>query len=74
MRRGEHWYEEVDAGVRVPVIATYHPAYILRRERGSGAGAAKNSDGRKSDEEIVFDDLRRALRIARDGAQLGAVR
>jgi DNA polymerase len=65
MRRGSHVYEQADAGIRIPVVATYHPAYILRREREPSQGAAKNSDGRKSAEEIVLDDLRRALRIAR---------
>ncbi|MCH9681887.1 MAG: uracil-DNA glycosylase [Deltaproteobacteria bacterium] len=49
------------ARIRIPLVVTYHPAYVLRQE-GDGRPAAP---GRPSPTEMVMSDLRRALSIAR---------
>ncbi|MCA9710137.1 MAG: hypothetical protein KDK70_30135, partial [Myxococcales bacterium] len=49
------------ARIQIPLVVTYHPAYVLRQE---GDGRAPPS-GRASPTELVLQDLRRALTIAR---------
>jgi len=44
------------APLRIPLVVTYHPAYVLRQEEGGEAG-------RSSAEETALADLRRALQI-----------
>jgi uracil-DNA glycosylase len=44
------------APLRIPLVVTYHPAYVLRQEDGGEAG-------RSSAEETALADLRRALEI-----------
>jgi uracil-DNA glycosylase len=47
--------------VMIPLVVTYHPAYVLRQE-GDGRSSAP---GQASPTEQVMHDLRRALAIAR---------
>lgn len=47
------------ARIRIPLVVTYHPAYVLRQE-GDGAQARP---GRASPTEMVMADLNRALSI-----------
>jgi uracil-DNA glycosylase family 4 len=42
------------APMRIPLVVTYHPAYVLRQEEGGEAG-------RSSAEEAALTDLRRAV-------------
>lgn len=49
-------YHCEETGMRVPLVATYHPSYILRREGGFKPSGEAN--------KLVLDDLRRALRIS----------
>ena len=42
------------APMRIPLVVTYHPAYVLRQEEGGEAG-------RSSAEETALSDLRRAV-------------
>jgi hypothetical protein len=58
MRATQLTYKDDKANVRIPLIVTYHPAYALRRERGARATDATSVD------ELVMDDLRRALALA----------
>ncbi|HET6585316.1 MAG TPA: uracil-DNA glycosylase [Nannocystaceae bacterium] len=44
------------APMRIPLIVTYHPAYVLRQEDGG-------ESGRSSAEETALADLRRALEL-----------
>jgi DNA polymerase len=66
--RGEiHHYEDSKHGVRVPLVVTYHPSYVLRREgeaKQGRRGQADNSELRKSENELVMMDLQRALSLA----------
>lgn len=48
LRETDLVYEHEKTGMRVPVVAVYHPSYVLRKGRGVAEGA-------------VLDDLRRAL-------------
>ncbi|MBX7083047.1 MAG: uracil-DNA glycosylase [Nannocystaceae bacterium] len=43
---------------RIPIVVTYHPAYVLRQE-GADAGGENAT-------ELVMKDLRRALELSRD--------
>jgi DNA polymerase len=51
---------------RIPLIVTYHPAYVLRQQGGGSQGTPQ--PGRETATELVMQDLRRALDIARRGA------
>ena len=57
--RGRVWgYEEKKHGVKVPVVVTYHPSYVLRQSREAPPG--------KSDADAkVLMDLRQAVEILR---------
>ncbi len=48
------------ARLRIPLVVTYHPAYVLRQQ---GDGQAP-TPGRASPTEMVMTDLKRALQIA----------
>ncbi len=50
--------------VLIPLVVTYHPAYVLRQEGDARALAP----GQTSPTDLVMSDLRRALALARDGA------
>lgn len=54
LREEELAYTNGQTGLTVPVVAVYHPSYVLRRGRGEA-------------EESALGDLRRALAIASDG-------
>jgi DNA polymerase len=60
MRSSRLHYEIANADgsapLRIPLVVTYHPAYVLRQEDGGEAG-------RGSAEETALGDLRRALQI-----------
>lgn len=51
--------DDPSARMRIPLVVTYHPAYVLRQE-GDGR---RVPDGRPSPTEMVMTDLRRALSI-----------
>jgi len=51
--------------IRIPLVVTYHPAYVLRQE-GPGTHAP---DGRASPTEMVMADLKRALAIVNAASQ-----
>ncbi|HRI07011.1 MAG TPA: uracil-DNA glycosylase [Nannocystaceae bacterium] len=54
--RGRTWtYEEPQAGLRVPLIVTYHPSYVLRQERDVPPGKSSEAN------DAVMTDLRQAL-------------
>lgn len=51
LREEDLRYENPQTGFSIPVVALYHPSYVLRRGRGEA-------------EEVALGDLRRALGIA----------
>jgi len=53
--------DPASARVLIPLVVTYHPAYVLRQE---GDGPSPTT-GRASATDMVMTDLRRALAIAR---------
>jgi uracil-DNA glycosylase family 4 len=64
MRGKVHEYFEPKSGLRVPVVVTYHPSYVLRRDKEASARAGSERGGAiKSEDEKVLDDLRRALSL-----------
>ncbi|MBK8266256.1 MAG: uracil-DNA glycosylase [Nannocystis sp.] len=56
MRQQVWTYEEPQAGLRVPVVVTYHPSYVLRQERDEAEGEGTTN-------ATVLADLRRALAL-----------
>jgi DNA polymerase len=70
MRQGRLFYDagaakgDAAARVMIPLVVTYHPAYVLRQE-GDGRSPAP---GQASATEMVMTDLRRALALARSGS------
>lgn len=48
-------YQCIETGMSVPLVATYHPSYVLRREGGFKPKEEAN--------KAVLDDLNRALEI-----------
>jgi uracil-DNA glycosylase family 4 len=70
MRGQIHRYREPKSGTELPLVVTYHPSYVLRREkepRDARRAQAKPDRGRtiKSEDEKVLDDLTRALSLLR---------
>jgi uracil-DNA glycosylase family 4 len=61
MRGAVHRYHEPKSGTEIPLVVTYHPSYVIRREKEPG-GQAKPDRGApiKSEDEKVRDDLQRA--------------
>jgi DNA polymerase len=66
MRGRVHRYEDVKHKVNIPVVVTYHPSYVLRREREGQRGQTNPAGDRKSEQEKVLDDLSRAIRLLRE--------
>ncbi len=67
--RGARLFYEVPAkggdARSIPIVATYHPAYVLRQE------GSESRDGTNA-EELVMQDLRRALELAQDSGGTAA--
>jgi uracil-DNA glycosylase family 4 len=61
MRGAVHRYREPKSGSEIPLVVTYHPSYVIRREKEPG-GQAKPDRGApiKSEDEKVRGDLERA--------------
>jgi DNA polymerase len=51
-------YQSKETGMSVPLVASYHPSYILRREGGFKPEGEAN--------KMVLDDLRKAIGISRE--------
>lgn len=68
MRGRPHSYRDPRGAVTVPLVITYHPAYVLRREQDE----TENRGGRKAENDVVLDDLRQALALAQ-GERAGAL-
>ena len=51
LRKERHSYENAQTGLSIPVVALYHPSYVLRRGRGEA-------------EEMALSDLRDAIALA----------
>ena len=70
MRGVIHEYAQPDAKsatpLRIPLIVTYHPSYVLRQERGEGRGGPNNRRDGKSENQLVVNDLERALSFLKD--------
>ncbi|MCA9694380.1 MAG: uracil-DNA glycosylase [Myxococcales bacterium] len=63
--RGRTWkYEQAKGSVAIPLIVTYHPSFVLRRE-GDDARRGVKRHGPSEVHEAVMTDLREALRISR---------
>lgn len=65
LRGKTHTYVEPKAELRVPVVVTYHPSYVLRRDQEAARGGAEQGGAIKSEDEKVLDDLRRALSLVK---------
>ncbi|MFO7561281.1 MAG: uracil-DNA glycosylase family protein [Enhygromyxa sp.] len=68
MRGKVHGYREPKTGVEIPLIVTYHPAYVLRSEqprRGAPPGQPDRGGAIKSEDEKVLADLARAASLVR---------
>jgi len=67
MRGKVHAYREPKTGVEIPLVVTYHPAYVLRSEqpRGGPAGQPDRAGAIKSEDEKVIADLTRAASLVR---------
>ena len=61
MRGNVHEYVQEKPEVRVPLVVTYHPSYVLRSEKGPRRGP-DNSEPRKSENDKVLGDLRMAVK------------
>jgi DNA polymerase len=63
MRTSRLHYEiaaaDASAPLRIPLIVTYHPAYVLRQEQGGSGRESAYSQA----QETVLGDLRRALQL-----------
>ena len=56
--RSRAWtYEDASAELRIPLYVTYHPSYVIRRERELPPGQRNPAD------DTVMSDLERALRV-----------
>lgn len=63
MRGKVHSYREPKSGVEIPLLVTYHPAYVLRSEQrppGGPQGRPDQAGAIKSEDEKVLADLARA--------------
>jgi uracil-DNA glycosylase family 4 len=61
---------DAQSRLMIPLVVTYHPAYVLRQEgdaRPTAPGHPPEARGPTSATELVMTDLRRALAIARGG-------
>lgn len=66
MRRDLHRYVEPKSGRSIPLAVTYHPSYVLRRDRELTRGGPDPSRPIKSEGEKVVADLRRAIALCRE--------
>jgi uracil-DNA glycosylase len=55
MRRSQLRYVDAKRDLTVPLIATYHPAYVLRRE----------SESTEDLDAMILGDIRKAMSLAR---------
>jgi uracil-DNA glycosylase family 4 len=61
MRGAVHHYREPKSGNEIPLVVTYHPSYVIRREQEPGSGAKPDRGAPiKSEDEKVRADLERA--------------
>ena len=67
MRGQVHRYRELKTGAEYPVVVTYHPSYVIRREREPQSGSQRpdRSGSIKSEDEKVLGDLDRAVSLVR---------
>jgi DNA polymerase len=61
MRGNVHEYIQAGSGLRIPLVVTYHPSYVLRSEQGPPRGP-DNQGPRKSENESVLGDLTMAVK------------
>jgi uracil-DNA glycosylase len=71
MRERAQRYREPKTGAEIPLFVTYHPSYVIRREResrGGPPGQARPDHGGmiKSEDQKVFADLTRAVSLVRE--------
>lgn len=65
MRGRVHAFRDPKTQQTTPVVVTYHPSYVLRRE-GEAArshGGANDQSDRKAEDQKVLDDLEQAKRL-----------
>jgi DNA polymerase len=67
MRGKVQKYREPKSGVEIPLLVTYHPAYVLRSEQRPPQGGPDRAGAIKSEDEKVLADLARAVSLL-DGA------
>lgn len=66
MRGAAHRYREPKSGAEIPLVVTYHPSYVIRRESEPGArGKPDHGAAIKSEDQKVRADLERALSLVR---------
>lgn len=66
MRGAVHRYREPKSGHEIPLVVTYHPSYVIRREQEPGAQAKPDRGAPiKSEDEKVRADLERAHSLLR---------
>lgn len=58
-------YEQREASIVVPLVVTYHPSYVLRRESEEQREARGQRDGPSRAEQDVYADLRVAMQALR---------
>ncbi|MEE9382190.1 MAG: uracil-DNA glycosylase [Nannocystaceae bacterium] len=63
MRAKVHEYVELPAALHVPLIITYHPSYVLRRESEVGGAAQDSRADQPSPDQAVLSDLHRAVSL-----------
>jgi DNA polymerase len=64
MRGAVHRYREPKSGNETPLVVTYHPSYVIRREQEPGAQAKPDRGAPiKSEDEKVRADLERAYSL-----------
>ncbi len=65
MRESVHRYRDPKNELELPVVVTYHPSYVLRREGESKSGRPDVGGDGKTEEQKVLDDLQRAKNLLR---------
>jgi uracil-DNA glycosylase len=70
MRGAVHRYREPKSGAEIPLVVTYHPSYVIRREQEPGAsglreGKPDHGATIKSEDQKVRADLERAHSLVR---------
>jgi uracil-DNA glycosylase family 4 len=66
MRGAVHHYREPKSGAEIPLVVTYHPSYVIRREQEPDArGKPDPRAAIKSEDQKVRGDLERALSLLR---------